>query len=329
MISTSILHRDNPEQAQLTMMAWRVHEFGPPTVMTYEPVPRPKPGPGEVLVKVEAVGVGPWDALIRAGKSNSPQSLPLIPGSDLSGEIISQGQEVVGVSVGDHIYGITNSSFIGAYAEYALASAAMISKKPTSLTHIEAASVPVVAVTAWQALFVHADLKAGQTVLIHGAAGNVGAYAVQLARRAGVHIIATVGTDDTSRVRELGATTIIDFQTVRFEEHVRDVDAVIDLVGGETQERSFQVLRRSGKLISTVSPPDQHLAQSHGVEALFFLVDVTRHYLTQIADLIDAGELTAHVGSVLPFGNAREAHYMLEGELPHPQGKIVLDVAAR
>jgi NADPH:quinone reductase-like Zn-dependent oxidoreductase len=324
MTSSSILHQDNREQPPLTMMAWRVHEFGPPTVMTYESVPRPNPGPGEVLVKVEAIGVGLWDVWIRAGKSSSPQPLPLTLGSDLSGEIVAVGQDVSGLSVGDQIYGVTNPMFIGAYAEYALASAAMISNKPNSLTHIEAASVPVIAVTAWQALFDRAQLKTGHTVLIHGAAGNVGAYAVQLARRAGLHIIATAGTDDLSRVRDLGANTIIDFQKHPFEEQVREVDAVIDLVGGETQQRSFQVLRRGGKLISAVSPPDQHLAQSHGVEAAFFLVDVTRQYLTQIADLIDAGKLTTHVGLVLPLGKARDAHLMLEGVLPRTKGKIVL-----
>jgi NADPH:quinone reductase-like Zn-dependent oxidoreductase len=176
-------------------------------------------------------------------------------------------------------------------AEYALASAAMVSRKPTSLTHIEAASVPVIAVTAWQALFDQAQLKAGQTVVIHGAAGNVGAYAVQLARRADVRIIATAATDDILFLRNLGANTVIDYKTQRFEEEVRDADAVIDLVGGETQKRSFQVLHRGGKLISAVSPPDQHLAQSRGVEAGFFLVNVTTQHLAEIAGLIDGGKL--------------------------------------
>src|SRR4029434_10333336 len=142
------------------------------------------------------------------------------------------------------VYGVTNPQFVGAYAEYAVASAAMVSGKPTSLTYTEAASVPVIAVTAWQALFDQAQLKAGQTVVMHGAAGNVGAYAVQLARRAGVRIIANAGTDDIHFVRNLGADTVIDYRTQRFEEDVRAADAVIDLVGGETQERSFQVLRR-------------------------------------------------------------------------------------
>jgi NADPH:quinone reductase-like Zn-dependent oxidoreductase len=208
--------------------------------------------PGEVLVKVEAAGVGPWDGWIRAGKSALPQPLPVTLGSDLSGEVVAV--ESGDLRVGDQVYGVTNPQFIGAYAEYALASAAMVSRKPTSLTHIEAASVPVIAVTAWQALFDQAQLKAGQTVVIHGAAGNVGAYAVQLARRADVRIIATAATDDILFLRNLGANTVIDYKTQRFEEEVRDADAVIDLVGGETQKRSFQVLHRGGKLISAVSP---------------------------------------------------------------------------
>ncbi|TIR29585.1 MAG: NADP-dependent oxidoreductase, partial [Mesorhizobium sp.] len=213
------------------MMAWRVHKFGPPNVMIFEQVPRSSPGPGEVLVKVEAAGVGPWDGWIRAGKSVLPQPLPLTLGSDLSGEIVAVGSGVSDLRAGDQVYGVTNPRFIGAYAEYAVASAAMVSRKPGSLTHIEAASVPVIAVTAWQGLFDQAKLEAGQTVLIHGAAGNVGAYAVQLARRAGLRTFATAATEDVSYVHELGASTVIDFQTQRFEEAVGDADAVIDLVG--------------------------------------------------------------------------------------------------
>jgi NADPH:quinone reductase-like Zn-dependent oxidoreductase len=311
------------------MMAWRVHEFGPPEIMKYERVPRPDPGPGEVLVKVEAAGVGPWDGWIRAGKSALPQPLPLTLGSDLSGEIVAKGSGVSELRVGDQVYGVTNPQFIGAYAEYALASAGMVSNKPASLTHVEAASVPVVAATAWQALFDHAQLKAGQTVVIHGAAGNVGSYAVQLARDAHLQAIATAATDDISFVRDLGANMVIDYRTQRFEEKVRDADAVIDLVGGETQNRSFQVLRRGGKLISAVSNPDQKLAERHGVEASFFLVNVTRQNLAEIACLVDGGKLRTKVGAVLPLADAREAHLMLERVRTSPKGKIVLDVGAR
>lgn len=317
------------DQVDTSMMAWRVYEFGPPEAMKFERVPRPDPGPGEVLVKVRAAGVGPWDGWIRAGRSALPQPLPLTLGSDLSGDIQAVGPDVSNLRVGDQVYGVTNSRFIGAYAEYALASTAMIARKPTSLTYIEAASVPVIAVTAWQGLFDHAQLKAGQTVVVHGAAGNVGAYAVQLARRADIRTVATAATDEVAFVRELGTDTVINFQTQRFEDEARDVDAVLDLVGGETQKRSFQVLRRGGKLISAVSHPDQDLAKSHGVDATFFLVKVTSRYLTGIADLIDSGKLRTRVGTVLPLADAREAHFILEGRRPSHKGKIVLSMETR
>jgi NADPH:quinone reductase-like Zn-dependent oxidoreductase len=328
MTPSSIVPQANEERTHSTMMAWRVHEFGPPEVMKLERVPRPEPGPREVLVKVEAAGVGPWDGWIRAGKSALPQPLPLTLGSDLSGEIVAVGPGVTELGGGDQVYGVTNPQFIGAYAEYALASAGMVWNKPTSLTHVEAASVPVVAVTAWQALFDHAQLKAGQTVVIHGAAGSVGSYAVQFARRAGVHTIATVSADDISLVRDLGADTVIDYRTQRFEEAVREADAVIDLVGGGTQDRSFQVLRRGGKLISAVSDPDQQLAERHGVEASFFLVNVTSQNLAEITRLIDDGKLATKVGAVLPLADAREAHLMLERVRPQPKGKIVIAIAS-
>lgn len=328
MTPSSIVHQVGEERTHSTMMAWRVHEFGSPETMKFERVPRPEPGPGEVLVKVAAAGVGPWDGWIRSGKSALPQPLPLTLGSDLSGEIVAMGPGATELRVGDQVYGVTNPQFVGAYAEYALASAGMVSNKPTSLTHVEAASVPVVAVTAWQALFDHAHLKAGQTVVIHGGAGNVGSYAVQLAQHAGVQTVVTASTGDVSAVRNLGANTVIDYRTQRFEEEVQSADAVIDLVGGETQDRSFQVLRRGGKLISAVSRPDQDLAKRYGVEATFFLVDVTSQYLTKIARFIDGGKLRTNVGAVLPLADAREAHLMLERVRPQPKGKIVLDVGA-
>lgn len=326
MITDSITHEADRDQNHASMMAWRVHEFGPPEAMQFEQIPRPDPGPGEVLVKVHAAGVGPWDGWIRAGRSALPQPLPLTLGSDLSGVVEAVGPDVPDLRIGDQVYGVTNPRFTGAYAECALASAAMIARKPTSLSHIEAASVPVIAVTAWQGLFDQAKLVAGQTVLIHGAAGNVGAYAVQLARHAGIRTIATAAAEDLAHVRELGADTVVDYRTERFEDAAQDVDAVLDLVGGDTQTRSFPVLRRGGKLISAVSQPDQELAESLGVDATFFLVNVTTGRLTEIAALIDGGALRTRVGAVLPFEDAREAHLMLEGIRRAPKGKIVLAV---
>jgi NADPH:quinone reductase-like Zn-dependent oxidoreductase len=325
---SSVVPEAKDNQSPSSMMAWRVHEFGPPDVMKFEQVPRPSPGAGEVLVKVEAIGVGPWDGWIRTGKSALPQPLPLTLGSDLAGEIVEVGPGVSDLRAGDQVYGVTNPRFIGAYAEYALASAAMVARKPASLTYIEAASVPVIAVTAWQALFDQAQLETGQTVVIQGAAGNVGSYAVQLAVRTGLRTIASAAGDDIPFLRSLGATTVIDYRTQRFEEEIRDADAVVDLVGGETQTRSFQVLRRGGKLISAVSNPDQHVAESCGVQAAFFLVNVTTQYLAEIAGLIDSGKLRTRVGAVLPLADAREAHLMLERTRPQPKGKIVLTVRA-
>jgi len=314
--------------APASVLAWRVHKFGPPEAMILERVPKPDPGPGEVLVDVRAAGVGPWDGWIRAGRSALPQPLPLTLGSDLSGTVAAVGSGILELAVGDQVFGVTNPQFLGAYAEYAVASGGMIAKKPSSLSYAEAASVPVVAVTAWQGLFDHARLEAGQTVVIHGAAGNVGAYAVQLARRARLRSIATAGTKDIEYVRSLGADKVLDYHTQRFEDEVKDVDAVFDLVGGETQMRSFQVLRPGGRLISAVSEPDQDRAKHHGVTASFFLVEVTTERLRTIAELIDRGELKPCVGAVFSLADAREAHMMLEGRRLAPRGKIVLNVEA-
>lgn len=313
------------DQGAPSMLAWRVHAFGPPEAMQLERVPVPAPGAGEVLVRVHAAGVGPWDAWIRAGKSALPQPLPLTLGSDLAGEIEAVGPDVAGFGVGDVVYGVTNPQFIGAYAERAVASAGMIAAAPATLGYVEAASVPVVAVTAWQGLFEQAKLAAGQTVLIQGGAGSVGAFAVQLAHQAGLRTIATASTDDLAYVRELGANTVVDFKTERFEDAARDVDAVFDLVGGETQTRSFTVLRRGGKLVSAVSQPDQALAGKHAVEAAFFLVKVTTPHLADLAGLIDRGRLRTRVGTVLPLAEAREAHLILDGQhRAAKKGKIVL-----
>jgi NADPH:quinone reductase-like Zn-dependent oxidoreductase len=328
-MTTSAPVRDAGQiSAPSSMMAWRVHAFGSPKAMVFERVPRPDPGPGEVLVKVHAAGVGPWDGWIRAGRSALPQPLPLTLGSDLSGVVVATGPGVSEFAIGDDVFGVTNPRFIGAYAEYAVASAAMLARKPRSLSHAEAASVPVIAVTAWQGLFEHARLEAGQTVVIHGAGGNVGAYAVQLARRAGLRSVATAGTSDADYVRALGADSVVDYRTQRFEDEVKNADAVLDLVGGDTQTRSFQVLRPGGALISAVSEPDPDRAKRHGVTAAFFLVKVTTEHLAKIGQLIERGELRTRVGAILPLAAARDAHLMLDGRRPQPKGKIVLDVEA-
>src|SRR5512146_629041 len=309
------------------MKAARILHFGPPSVIENDDLPRPEPTGGQLLVRVRAAGVGPWDAIIREGKSKVSPQPPLTLGSELSGIVDTVGASVSGFTRGDEVYGATNEQFTGAYAEYALPLAKMIAQKPKTLNFIQAASVPVVSVTAWQMLFDYAHVTAGQTVLIHGAAGNVGAYAVQLANQAGLRVVATAASADREYVRHLGAEKIVDYHTERFEESVTGVEVVLDTVGGETQQRSFRVLKPGGILVSVVSPVPEATQKRYGIRAAFFYVDVTAARLNTITELFDSGKLVTDVGTVLPLEDARVAHEMLGGA-PHKRGKIVLSMAA-
>jgi NADPH:quinone reductase-like Zn-dependent oxidoreductase len=306
------------------MKAARLLRFGPPSVITIDEVPRPEPCSGQLLMRVEAAGVGHWDALIREGKVKL-QPLPLTLGAELSGVVEELGAGVAGFKLGDEVYGATNEQFSGAYAEYAVPLAGMMAQKPKKLTFTEAASAPVVAVTAWQMLFDYAQVTAGQTVLIHGAGGNVGAYAVQLARQAGLHVVATSASTDVEYVRGLGAERIIDYQTARFEESLTAVDVVIDTVGGDTQQRSLRVLKPGGILVSSVSPVPEAMQKSHGIRSAYFYVSVTTTRLNRLTELFDHGELATDVGSVLSLEEAHVAHEML-ADRRHRRGKFVLNV---
>lgn len=308
------------------MKAAQIVRFGPPNVIADVDLPQPKPATGQLLVRVKAAGVGNWDALVREGKLPN-EHLPLILGYELAGIVEEIGTEVSGFKLGDEVYGATNEQLTGAYAEYALPSARMMAQKPKTLSFIEAASAPIVTVTAWQMLFDHAHAAAGQTVLIHGAAGNVGAYAVQLAKQAGLHVVATASSADLDYVRALGANTVMDYKKERFEESLNGVDVVLDTVGGETQQRSLRVLKPGGILVSIVSPVPEAAQKRYGVRAAYFYVDVTTTRLNKITELFDSRKLATDVGIVLPLEQARKAHEMLGGEL-HKRGKIVLSIAA-
>jgi NADPH:quinone reductase-like Zn-dependent oxidoreductase len=294
-------------------------------VISNDDLPRPEPGAGQLLVRVKAAGVGDWDALTREGKIQL-QPLPLILGAELSGIVEAIGADVRGFQVGDEVYGATNEQFTGAYAEYAVPFAGRIAQKPKTLNFVEAASAPVVAVTAWQMLFEYARVTRGQTALIVGAAGNVGAYSVQLASQAGVHVIATAHGANRQYVTALGAERVVDYKTERFDESLTGLDVVLDTVGGETQQRSLGVLKRGGILVSVVSPVPEPLPERYGVRAAYFIVDITTERLDKISELFDTGKLVTAVGSVLPLEEASVAHEMLGGA-PHKRGKIVLSVA--
>jgi NADPH:quinone reductase-like Zn-dependent oxidoreductase len=202
----------------------------------------------------------------------------------------------------------------------------MMAQKPKTLNFIEAASTPIVTVTAWQMLFDYAHATAGQTVLIHGGGGNVGAYAVQLAKQAGLHVVATAASDDLDYVRDLGAERVVDYRTERFEESLTGVDVVLDTVGGDTQQRSLQVLKPGGILVSVVSPVPEATQKRYGVRAAYFYVNVTTTRLNKITELFESRKLSTDVGTVLPLEEARKAHEMLGGA-PHRRGKIVLGIA--
>ncbi len=309
------------------MHAIVVQQFGGIDAIHLEDIERPVAGPGQVLVRVHAAGVGPWDALVRAGQSMLKQPLPLIPGSDLSGIVENVGKGVTGFAPGDAVYGATNAQFTGAYAEFALADAHLIARKPPTMSHTEAASVPVVACTAWQLVHTHGQVDRSKRVLVHGAAGNVGAYAVQFAKLAGATVIGTARHGDVAFLKSLGVDQIIDVDVERFEDVVKDVDVVLDTVGGETLDRSFEVVRHGGVIISSVSEPDAERSADKAIRSAFFYVAVDTMTLTRLGDLFASGAITARVGDVLPLSQARAAHEMLDGK-PHKTGKIVLKIVS-
>ncbi|MGD0304564.1 MAG: NADP-dependent oxidoreductase [Candidatus Acidiferrales bacterium] len=307
--------------------AGAIRQFGGPEVIEIEDLPVPQPKAGEVLVRVVAAGVGPWDALIREDKGVVGSDFPITLGSDIAGTVEVLGAGVTQFKKGDAVYGCTNPNFIGGYAEFAIASAGMIAPKPMTLDFIQAASAPVVAVTPLQMIFEYAHVTAGQTVLIQGAAGNVGAYAVQLAKDAGLKVIAVASGKDSEFVRSLGADAVVDHKKQKFEDVARNVDAVLDMVGGDVLDRSMHVLKPDGVAVTVFSPPAEELKRKYGSRIVFFLVEVTTERLNRITAMFDAGKLKTDVGTVLPLSQARKAHEMLAGA-PHARGKIVLKTDA-
>jgi NADPH:quinone reductase-like Zn-dependent oxidoreductase len=309
------------------MKAIRIHGRGGPDHLVYEDAPQPHPGPGEVLMRIHATGVIAteleWDETYQTA-TGSPRTLP-IPGRDLSGVVEEIGQGVTTFAPGAEVYAMLGYGRDGAEAEFTIALPSELAPKPRTLDHVQAAAVPLTALTAWQALFAHASLAAGQTILIHGAAGGVGVFAVQLARHAGAHVIATASARNRDFLRELGANEIIDYTTTRFEEAVHGVDFVFDTVGGDTLQRSWQVVKPGGVLLSIVSPrPSFAEAQGYDVRPVWFIVQPNREQLIKIGALIDEGKVRPIIDTVLPLAQARQAYE--QGAKGHTRGKIVLRV---
>ena len=309
------------------MKAIRIHGRGGPERLVYEDAPQPHPGRGEVLVRVYATGVIAteleWDETYET-TAGDPRALP-IPGRDLSGVVEEVGSGVTTLVKGSEVYAMLGYGRDGAEAEFTLALPDELVPKPRTLDFVQAAAVPLTALTAWQAFFDHASLVAGQTVLIHGAAGGVGVFAVQLARWAGAQVIATASARNRDFLRELGATEVIDYTTTRFEEVVQRVDVVFDLVGGDTLQRSWQVVKPGGVLVSVVSPrPAADGAKGHDTRFAWFEVEPNREHLIQIGTLIDAGHIRPIIDTVVPLCEARQAYE--QGAKGHTCGKIVLRV---
>jgi NADPH:quinone reductase-like Zn-dependent oxidoreductase len=310
-----------------TMKAVRIHSYGEPDVLVYEEAPLPELGEDDVLIRVHATSVNPFDWKVRRGYLAGwlNHTLPLIPGWDVSGVIEAAGPQVSDLRPGDEVYGMADVSRNGAYAEYIVVRASQLAPKPRSVDHIHAAAVPQAALTAWQALFNAGGLSAGQRVLIHAAAGGVGHFAVQFAKQRGAYVIGTASERNLDFVRELGADEVVDYTTTPFEDVVHDVDVVLDTIGGDTQQRSWKTLKPGGILVSIVEPPSAELAAQHGVRQAFFGASQNADDLNAIAELIDSGKVKPTVSSVLPLDEVQNAHTMSEGM--HTRGKIVMKVA--
>jgi NADPH:quinone reductase-like Zn-dependent oxidoreductase len=309
-----------------TMQAVRFHSYGDPEVLVLEEVPRPQASATEVLIRVHAAGVNPIDWKVRAGhiKEWLQHRLPLIPGWDVSGVVEEIGPGVTAFNIGDAVYGMLDFLRNGTYAQYVAAQTRDLALKPRSIDHVLAAAVPLAALTAWQSLFEVAALAPWHTVLIHAAAGGVGHFAVQLAKWKGAKVIGTASANNESFLRELGADEVIDYHTTRFEEVAREVDVVLDPIGGDTQERSWKVLKKGGILVATLGISSSRAPTEHHVRGEGVRVHPDTTQLSQIAALIDAGDLKPAITTILPLAQATRAHEL--SQTGHVRGKIVLKV---
>jgi NADPH:quinone reductase-like Zn-dependent oxidoreductase len=298
-----------------TMPAVRAHGSDPAT-LTYETVAVPQPTAGEVLVAVHATA-------ITAGELAWPDATPFIPAHDVSGVVARVGERVADLHTGDEVYGLIGFDRPGAAAEFVAVPEVQLATKPATVDHAAAATLPLGGLTAWQALVDHAAIQRGQHVLVHGGAGGVGNFTVQLAAHLGARVTATASAADAAFVAALGADTVIDYRQ-RFEEQVKDVDIVIDTVGGETLARSWDVLRPGGVLIGVADPPPAEAAEVHRARGVYFVVEPNGDQLARLARLVDNGSLRPMIGRVFPLSEAATA--VITQRDSHIRGKVVIQV---
>jgi NADPH:quinone reductase-like Zn-dependent oxidoreductase len=310
-----------------TMRAARIHSYGDPSGVKITQAPRPEPGSGQILIRVKAAGVNPLDWMVAEGKARSwlDHRLPLTLGWELSGIVEKLGADAGLFKPGDEVFGMIDLSGDGADAEFAVSAEKNLASKPRALDFPGAAAIPVAALTAHQALFDAAELRAGQTVLIHAAAGGVGSMAVQLAKARGARVIGTAsGPEHINLIRKLGCDDAIDYAASRFEDHVHDVDVVLDPVGGDSQRRSFRVLKKGGVLVALTEEPRQDLAREKGVRATMIGVKPNGERLAEIGKLIEDGKLRPVVNALFPLMDIKNALELSRSG--HAGGKIVLTI---
>jgi NADPH:quinone reductase-like Zn-dependent oxidoreductase len=307
------------------MKAIRMHSFGGPEVLKLEEIDLPPVAADAVLVKISSASVNPVDYKIRKGgyPRVTQDELPMTPGRDLCG-VVEQVGAGSGLRRGDQVIVMLGWE-VGSYAEYAAVQSGLCVPKPENLTAVEAGAVPLAGMTAWQGLFEYGALTAGQRVLIHAGAGGVGHFAIQFAKARGVEVTTTANAANLAFVRSLGADVAIDYEHQKFEDQVRDVDVVFDLLGGETRERSWQTLKRGGILVSTVGQPDEATAVRHGVRAKGYTARPNREQLIEIVKLITTGKVRPTVSKTFTLAAAADGQRFLEQA--HPRGKVVLQVS--
>ena len=309
------------------MKAIVVHNYGGPEVLKYEDTRRPEPKEDQILVRVIAAGVNPVDASIRSerGAKFFGITLPFIPGYDIAGVVEKTGAKIAKFKPGDSVYAYLSLKDGGGYAEYAVATEVEAAPKPKSISFVEAAGVPVVALTAWQALIDTAKLSVGQTVLIHGGSGGVGSFAIQIAKARGAKVIATASTANQDLLKQLGADVAIDYTKQKFEDVAKDVDVVLDSVGKDTLARSYGVVKKGGFIVTLVSRLDQAELDKHGIRGASLGVEPNSNELTEIGKLIDEEKIKVVVSLTFPLAEAMKAQEQVA--TGHTRGKIVLKVA--
>jgi len=315
------------EPVPTTMKALRIHGFGEPEVLVFEDAALPPPpAAGELRVRVHAVGINPLDHKVRAGMVPSlvADRFPFVLGWDLSGTVESVGAGVLGFVPGDEVYAMIDLHRGGAYAEYAIVLAGEVAIKPARLTHEQAAAMPLAGLTAWQALVEHGGIAAGQTVLVQGGSGGVGSFAVQIAKAKGARVIATASAKNQDLLRELGADVAIDYESTKFETVAKDVDIVLDTVGGETLARSIGVVKSGGIVVSIVAAPDAAALEARGVRGKRMIVHPDAAALAELRTLVDAERLEPVVSQVHALADGAQAHRAVA--TGHTRGKIVLRV---